>query len=154
MGANRVLVDQSDPDLEARLAKVVDTFGGDFAVQTGVEWRKVLRSTPATVVHLTMYGENAAGWEVPRWEELRGKDLLVVVGATKVPPEVYELADINAAVGNQPHSEVAALAVFLTWLTGGEALRRDLGGRQRILPQVRGKRVLVEDDKVDPPDNE
>ncbi|MHC1589292.1 MAG: RNA methyltransferase, partial [Methermicoccaceae archaeon] len=31
----------------------------------------------------------------------------------KVPREVYELSDYNVAVGNQPHSEVAALAVML-----------------------------------------
>ncbi|NIS35916.1 MAG: tRNA (cytidine(56)-2'-O)-methyltransferase, partial [Actinobacteria bacterium] len=39
--------------------------------------------------------------------------LLVVVGAAKVSFDVYEAADWNVAVTNQPHSEVAALAVFL-----------------------------------------
>ena len=37
-----------------------------------------------------------------------------VVGAEKVPPEVYQAADFNVAVGNQPHSEVAALAISWT----------------------------------------
>ena len=35
------------------------------------------------------------------------------MGAEKVPPWVFESADYNVAVGNQPHSEVAALAVAL-----------------------------------------
>jgi len=69
--------------------------------------------------------------------------LLVVVGAEKVPGELFELADFNVAVGNQPHSEVAALAVFLDRLFGGEELRREFpGARRRIVPSERGKRVL------------
>ena len=42
----------------------------------------------------------------------REKEVIVVVGGTKVPAETFEIADFNVSVGNQPHSEVAALAVF------------------------------------------
>ncbi len=156
MGADRVLVDTADGELEDRLARVVDDFGGDFRVETGVNWRQLLRGTEATVVHLTMYGENATTWGEERWRKLRVNDLLVVVGATKVPSEVYGMADVNVAVGNQPHSEVAALAVFLYWLTEGEPLMRDFGGRLRIVPQARGKRVIVEgeEEEADPQDPE
>ena len=146
LGAKRVLVDGADPELEARVARVVEQFGGDFQVETGVSFRKVLRNNQSTVVHLTMYGENIATWDGARWETLRSAPgVLVVVGATKVPRDVYELADVNAAVGNQPHSEVAALAVFLYRLTSGEAMGRGTGGKMRIVPQARGK--LVETDE-------
>ena len=36
-----------------------------------------------------------------------------MVGAEKVPREIYELADYNVAVGSQPHSEISALAIVL-----------------------------------------
>jgi tRNA (cytidine56-2'-O)-methyltransferase len=66
----------------------------------------------------------------------------VVVGAEKVPAEMYDLADWNVAVGNQPHSEVAALAVFLDRLFLGQELRLDFEGGLKIVPSSRGKRVL------------
>jgi len=144
LGADRALVDTADRELERRLARVTESFGGTFEVRTGVRWRPLLKETDATVVHLTMYGENVGSWEPPRWETLRtAPHVIVVVGSTKVPGELYELADINAAIGNQPHSEVAALAIFLYLLQGGDALRRLMeGGRLQIVPQERGKRVV------------
>lgn len=149
LGARRVHVDSPDSDLESRIARVVGEFGGDFEVRTGVDWRHLLKTEEATKVHLTMYGENVGEWDDAKWETLRSApSVLVVVGATKVPREVYELADVNAAVGNQPHSEIAALAVFLYRLTEGEPLLRDLGGRLRVVPQAKGKRVEGADDEA------
>ncbi|HDD39731.1 MAG TPA: tRNA (cytidine(56)-2'-O)-methyltransferase, partial [Nitrososphaeria archaeon] len=73
-----------------------------------------------------------------------GKDLLVIVGGEKVPGEVFGLADYNVAVSNQPHSEVAALATFLDWLQEGKELTREYpNARLKIIPQSRGKKVLV-----------
>jgi tRNA (cytidine56-2'-O)-methyltransferase len=76
-----------------------------------------------TVVHLTMYGENlpnAIG-------QLKSEKLMVVVGAEKVPPDLYRLADYNVAVTNQPHSEIAALSVFLDHVQGRSSRRISKG---------------------------
>jgi len=75
-------------------------------------------------------------------EVRRSEDILIVVGAEKVPAEVYGLADWNVAVGNQPHSEVAALAVFLDRLFQGEELCREFEGGLKIVPSSRGKEVI------------
>lgn len=139
-GAGKVLVDARDPPLEKTVRDVVRRFGGPFEIETGVPWRRVLREFRGTKVHLTMYGlrlEEALP-TVPR------DDLLLIVGAEKVPAEVYRLADLNVAVGNQPHSEVAALAVFLDRLLTGDGLRREFRGRLRIRPSARGKDVVDE----------
>jgi tRNA (cytidine56-2'-O)-methyltransferase len=69
-------------------------------------------------------------------------NILVVVGAEKVPAEMYDLADWNVAVGSQPHSEVAALAVFLDHLMEGQELTKDFDGGLRIIPSPRGKQVV------------
>jgi tRNA (cytidine56-2'-O)-methyltransferase len=45
-------------------------------------------------------------------------------------------------VGNQPHSEVAALAVFLDRLFLGRELEGKFEGGLKIVPQARGKQVL------------
>jgi tRNA (cytidine56-2'-O)-methyltransferase len=49
-------------------------------------------------------------------------------------------------VGNQPHSEVAALAIFLDRLTERAGLRTEFGGNIKVLPCERGKRVVNLDD--------
>ena len=136
-GADRVLVSTRDPGLERTVHEVVRKFGGPFEIETGVAWKKVLRDWRGTKVHLTMYGLplDEILPRIPR------DDLLVVVGAEKVPAEVFDLADVNVAIGNQPHSEVAALAVFLDRLLGGAGIRRVLRGRIEIAPSPRSKLV-------------
>lgn len=136
-GAERVLLSTHDVEIERSVRGVVAKFGGEFVVETGVPWRRVLREWPGTVVHLTMYGEHVDD-VLPR---IHGGDLLVVVGAEKMPRDVYERADFNVAVGNQPHSEVAALAVFLDRYLAGQGLRRPFPGPMRIVPSRRGKVV-------------
>ena len=42
--------------------------------------------------------------------------ILFIVGAEKVPPWTFECADYNISIGNQPHSEVSALAISLSRL--------------------------------------
>lgn len=142
-GADRVYVDTADGELEERLSRVAEQFGGDFEIRTGVSPRGLIKSSRATVVHLTMYGENVGTWDEARWEDLRSRPcILIVVGSTKVPRQYFEMADINVAIGNQPHSEVAALAVFLDRLTGGKHLLDETGGKVKVVPQERGKLVL------------
>ncbi len=137
-GAERVLVDTKDAALEKTVRSLVVRFGGSFEIATGVAWRRVMKEFPGTKVHLTMYGlplDDVLS-KIPR------EDLLVVVGAEKVPADLYRLADVNVAVGTQPHSEVAALAVFLDRLLDGEGLRRELHGRLQVRPSARGKDVV------------
>jgi tRNA (cytidine56-2'-O)-methyltransferase len=85
-----------------------------------------------------MYGESLS----KALPSIKAKDLMIVVGAEKVPREVYDLADRNISVGNQPHSEVAALAIFLDRLKEGKALERSLRGKLTVVPNPRGKTVI------------
>ena len=136
-GADAVLISTRDPALERTVRNVVRRFGGSFRIETGVAWRGLLRNWKGPKVHLTMYGL-PIDHILPR---IPRDDLLVVVGAEKVPRDVYDLADFNVAVGNQPHSEVAALAVFLDRLLGGRSLQGEPTARIRIRPNPRGKSV-------------
>jgi len=134
-GADAVLVSRRDRWLERTVREVGRRFGGSLRIKTGVPWRPTLREWTGTKVQLTMYGEEL-DQSLPR---IRKEDLLVVVGAEKVPRDVYDLVDLNVAVGNQPHSEIAALAVFLDRLLGGAALHREFDGRLRIRPGSKGR---------------
>lgn len=138
LGADEVWVSTKDPVLEKTVQSVVARFGGKFKIKTGVDWRRVLRAWDGESVHLTMYGESLS----KALPTIKGKKLLVVVGAEKVPREVYDLADRNISVGNQPHSEVAALAIFMDRYKGGKSLEKPFKGRLRIVPNPRGKTVV------------
>ena len=72
----------------------------------------------------------------------KDEDIMIIVGASKVPFEVYERADFNVSVGNQPHSEIAALAIFLDRFTEGKALYEDRDGKIKVVPNERGKTVV------------
>jgi tRNA (cytidine56-2'-O)-methyltransferase len=136
-GADHIIVDRQDKNLEHTIEKVVDRWGGDFSVMFQ-PWKKVLKDWEGVIVHLTMYGlplENS----IP---EIRKCDpILVVVGAEKVPKEIFERADYNISVTTQPHSEVAALALFLDRYFQGAQFRKDFGGNLKIIPSSREKLI-------------
>jgi tRNA (cytidine56-2'-O)-methyltransferase len=138
-GADQVLISTKDPGIESTLRDVTERFGGDFEVKSGIKWRNVISKWKGIKVHLTMYGEHIND-VMPRIP--KNRDLLIIVGAEKVPKEVFTSSDFNVAVGNQPHSEVAALAVFLDRFLGEDALKRDFRGKVRIIPTKSGKNVV------------
>lgn len=104
---------EKDSSMIESLRDTVERWGGPFDVEYREDWKNVIRDFNGLKVHLTMYGEKLDELEGELENELEDQDLLVIVGAEKVPREVYRMSDYNISVGNQPHSEIAALAVFL-----------------------------------------
>ena len=139
LGAKGIFVDTEDRVLEENVRSVCDRFGGDFEILTGIGWKEAVKRHDCTVLHLTMYGQRLDE-ALPRIP--CDRDILIIVGAEKVPPEVYERADMNISVGNQPHSEIAALSIFLDRLTSGKHLYDDRDGRVTVIPNERGKTVV------------
>ncbi|MHB8633478.1 MAG: tRNA (cytidine(56)-2'-O)-methyltransferase [Thermoplasmatota archaeon] len=143
LGARRVRIAEADPGVVRTVAAVARRFGGDFSIESGTGWKGPIREWQAAggqVIHLTMYG--APLHEAAPAIRAAGREVLVVVGAEKVPAALYGLSDHNVAVGNQPHSEVAALALLLDRLREG-AWEGDAfpGAAVTILPNPRGKTV-------------
>jgi tRNA (cytidine56-2'-O)-methyltransferase len=139
LGAAGIYVDTEDHVLEENVRSVCERFGGNFEIKTGVKWKEVVKGFDGFVVHLTMYGQrmDEALPKIPS-----DKNVLIIVGAEKVPPEVYERADMNVSVGNQPHSEIAALSILMYELTGGEQLYEERSGKFTVIPNERGKTVV------------
>jgi tRNA (cytidine56-2'-O)-methyltransferase len=147
LGADRVVFVGETSGPAETVEGVTDRFGGPFEVDVRDSYRPLLRDWEGAVVHLTMYGERVQDVEADVRERHRTEPLLVVVGAEKVPFEVYDHADWNVGVTNQPHSEVAALAVFLDRLFEGRELDRAWeGAERRVVPEATGKRVVEADD--------
>ena len=88
-----------------------------------------------------MYGEdiNTINSKIQKEEEI-----LVVVGAEKVPRDIYEKADYNVSIGTQPHSEISALAILLDRIQQGEQFNKKFSDSKRvIIPSKSGKNVQV-----------
>jgi tRNA (cytidine56-2'-O)-methyltransferase len=138
-GADAIFITTKDQKIKNNIQSVCKRFGGDFQVETGLDPKKIIKSWKGTIVHLTMYGAELESAVV---QIDTNRDLLIIVGAEKVPPYFYEIADINISVGNQPHSEVAALALFLDRYTKAAWLRKNFHGNIQIIPCVKEKKVL------------
>ena len=138
-GAQRLYLHPPDPALSARVERVRGRFGGSFHVEGVRNWEELVKAFDGKVVHLTMYGRPLDRC-LARIRGARG--VLLVVGGAKVPSELYRLADYNVAIGHQPHSEVAALAIALDRLVGPTATRPLRGARSVIVPSARGKHLV------------
>ncbi|AEA47584.1 tRNA (cytidine(56)-2'-O)-methyltransferase [Archaeoglobus veneficus] len=137
-GAKGIYFDTYDRKVFESVRDVVRRWGGEFFVEE-CNWKKLLKEFDGLKVHLTMYG-------VPLPEKIddikKVEKVLAIVGAEKVPPEVYELADMNVSIGTQPHSEVAALAVFLRDVLDGKVFSLQFpDAKIRVIPSERGKQV-------------
>lgn len=141
-GAEKMLVTNVEDDIGGIVEQVNDRWGGRFAVNEIDSWRDTIKkwkNDGGYVVHLTMYGNSVEDVI----DQIRNSvtNLMIVVGAEKVPREVYEISDYNVSIGNQPHSEIAALAVFLDRLFQGKELGRRFNGKMRIIPSSKDKIV-------------
>jgi tRNA (cytidine56-2'-O)-methyltransferase len=145
-----VLSDTADEHLKKSVEKVTKSWGGDFHFEMGTPWKNAVKDWKmkgGIVVHLTIYGENLQSSDVLSRIRTSGKNALLLVGSQKVPPEFFsaEVSDFNVAVGNQPHSECAAVAVFLDRFFHGKELSKDFGNAKvRVVPKERGKKIEVD----------
>ncbi len=142
LGATGMYLAASDKGVVQSISDVTGRWGGTFFCGDNVKWRSCIKEWKAaggTVVHLTMYGLNLPDII----GEIRPREkILVIVGAEKVPGEVYGLADYNVAVTGQPHSEISSLALFLDHLFSGHELENTFSGAQiRIVPSKAGKQT-------------
>ncbi|MBK70208.1 MAG: tRNA (cytidine(56)-2'-O)-methyltransferase [Euryarchaeota archaeon] len=146
-GADEIILsgEEDDTPLETWEA-VSERFGGKLECRyepKPMGWLRAFSKGGGTIVHLTMYGKP--------WREVSEKipfdrPVAVVVGGTKVPGELFGIADYNVAVGNQPHSEVAALAVFLDTWRGELEPERFSDGLVEVLPSDSGKKIVSRED--------
>lgn len=150
LGASGFLLsDTKDESIKVTVEKVTTNWGGNFFFEMGKSWKSTLRDWKANdgiVVHLTAYGENIQASNAIGRIKITGKDVLLLVGSQKVPSEFFssEVSDFNVAVGNQPHSECAAIAVFLDrFFEGKELTKKFENAKTTIIPQERGKKTVV-----------
>ncbi len=139
LGAKKIVFcGENDPDIVARVNAVSKKWGGTFSASYSESYRKTIKAFRGKKVHLTMYGTPL----LAATPALAGKNLLIVVGSEKVPRDVYELCDANVSATSQPHSEIAALALFMREVQGKTAYEHAFPkARVRIFPSEKGKNL-------------
>ena len=146
-GADRVVLPEEASSTASTVEDVTDRFGGPFEVTLLSHPMSWVRSWEGPIAHLTMYGLPVDEVIQTIRASCTNGPLAIVVGGGKVAGELYELANWNVAVTTQPHSEVAALAVFLDRLHEGAELQRTWRtGNSVIVPTEAGKRVIPRDE--------
>jgi tRNA (cytidine56-2'-O)-methyltransferase len=134
---------EKDDSMIESLKKVTKNWGGKFPVSYDDNWKNPLKKAKkkgTKIIHLTAYGQ-------PLKKEIgkirKEKDIMIAVGSAKVPGQMFLASDYNVAVGNQPHSEVAALAILLHEYHKGKELEKDFSkAKLTIRPSKRGKNVI------------
>ena len=143
-GAEKIIyTGDHDSQLLQSVNKMSAQWGGSFEALYEKNWTNTVqyyKRNRFLIVHLTMYGE-------PIQRKMRyvrkSKNILVIVGGEKVPGEVYQMADYNISVTQQPHSEIAALSIFLhEYLSGKELNKKFSKAKIKVVPQKAGKRVV------------
>jgi len=135
-----IIVGDTDQKLKNNIEKISSEWGGDFKISFSTTWKDIIKkysSSGYKIVHATMYGLRLQDVE----DKIKQNEkILLVAGGEKVPPEMYQLADYNVAVTNQPHSEVSSIAVFLDHVFQGQELKKDFkNAKRKINPSAHGK---------------
>ena len=143
-GASKIIVcGEKDASMKKSVDDITTRWGGPFKVEFVNEWEKELvklQEKNFVLVHLTMYGEQIHKKEA---DIKKADKICIIIGSQKVERDVYKLSNYNISVTNQPHSEIAALAVVLDRLQDGKELEKKFRTAKReIIPQERGKKVI------------
>ena len=143
-GAQKIFMTEVNPEIKDTLEKINKTWGGNFIVEFIENWKSIIKKKKEEgfkIIHLSMYGQKINDVQM----QLRTEEkMLVVVGAEKVPREIYELADYNVGVGSQPHSEISALAILLDRIQNGKQFEKVFpDAKRKIIPTKKGKNVEV-----------
>jgi len=135
------------------IEKITKNWGGTFNFSMGIPFKNAVnewRKNNGIIVHLTAYGENIETSDILNRIKSHKKDIMLIVGSKKVHSEFYSerISDYNLAIGNQPHSEIAALAVFLDRIYEGKELNKTFqNSKLKILPSKRRK-TIIESDQI------
>lgn len=146
LGCQKIYMTYLDDSISKTVNDINKRWGGkdQFEIEYVTDWKKLVTSWKKNgdlVVHLTMYGINVNDM-LPQIDIKR--KILVVVGASKVPREVYTMANFNIAIGHQPHSEISALAIFLDRLSNGTELKKIFrDAKINIIPSKDGKNIRI-----------
>jgi tRNA (cytidine56-2'-O)-methyltransferase len=146
-GCNILYMTDVNDDIISTIDDVNNRWGyaSGFKIEIIKNWKNIIsnwKKNGGIIIHLTMYGLNVDEDDIISKIKNSSNDILIIIGAEKVPREVYKLSDYNIAVGNQPHSEISALAIVLDRIYEGKQLKLNFeSAKMKIIPSIKEKRI-------------
>ena len=140
-----------DDGFERSIERICKQWGGNVDIKYVKNIKRFIEflanEQGNVIVHLTMYGERIENIIEEIKEVAWEKRIFIIIGSEKVPSWVYNISTYNVGVTNQPHSEIAALTLFLDRLINGKELNVEFereitkGAKVRVIPKKRGKKI-------------
>jgi len=147
LGASKMFYSgQEDPNFEKSVKEVNKNWGGNFSLEYVSNWSEFFKQNKAKyfIVNLTMYGTDFETFAKKIKTNKPKKPLLIFIGSQKVPTEIYNIANANICVTNQPHSEVAALGLLLYKLKDYKTIKFSKA-KIKIKENPKGKTIIRKD---------
>ena len=146
-GCSDMYMTDADDSIKLTLEDISKRWGySNFKLHLVNNWKYTIKKwkkdhgDKGKIVHLTMYGITINNII----SEIRKSldHVLIIVGAEKVPKEIYMLSDYNISISNQPHSEISALSIFLDRFFQGKQLELKFdSAKMKIIPSSNTKVV-------------
>jgi tRNA (cytidine56-2'-O)-methyltransferase len=138
-----VIADTQAQGIVKKVDYLTKSWGGSFWVKDSLGASQIInkwKRLGGIVVNLSMYGEDIRNVLSELYNSYYGllKPILVIIGSSKVPGVIYASSDYNVSITHQPHSEIAALAIFLDRLGGGQ-WPQNWDGPIKVMPSLKGK---------------
>jgi tRNA (cytidine56-2'-O)-methyltransferase len=143
-GAKKIIIcGEEDLKMKNSVDIVTKKWGGPFKIEFVPSWEKKLmkiKKSGFKLIHLTMYGENIQKTEK---KIMNHSKICIIIGSQKVEREIYDISDYNIGITQQPHSEIAALAVFMDRIQKGKELSKIFKtAKKKIKPSKNSKIVI------------
>lgn len=136
-GASSVVLTSSSHEINSKLKRfcnsVANKWGGNFSVQFISNWKSYISSkTNYKTVYLTRYGISI---QKQQYSIRSYKNVLLIISTDKERPELNKISDFNISITAQPHSSIAAMAIFLNMYYAGRELSLNFSKAQyKVVP--------------------
>ncbi len=137
LGASSVVLTSSSHEMNSKLKRfcsfITNKWGGSFSAQFTSNWKNYMHSkTNYKTVYLTRYGIPI---QKQQYSIRSYKNILLIISTDKEMPELNKLSDFNISITAQPHSSIAAMAIFLNTYYAGRELSLNFSKAQyKVVP--------------------
>jgi tRNA (cytidine56-2'-O)-methyltransferase len=140
-GASEVVyTSDKDQKLIRQIKNIVNKWGGVFSINFVKNWKKYIEEKKNyKTIYLTMYGKslNSTNSFVRDY-----KNLLIIVSSIDINKSIFQIADFNISITNQPHCEASSIAVFLHHFYEGRELAIHFeNAKYKIVPSERTVKI-------------
>lgn len=133
--AKIIFVGRRDANISKHISAINGTWGGIFKVDFASSVKSAVEPlTKYKSVYLTMFG---LPLKQLKYTVKTYKNILLIVTSKEYDKQVGELADFKLSITSQPHSQAAAIAIFLhEFFDGREQAMQFQNAKVKVVPGI------------------